>query len=76
MGHYCYKCGEKLAAGISPTKCNCIECFCAKCWDELFGGYVLIKEGIHKGYYELDERDTVKCMECDVLWYIDDYEYY
>ena len=43
MGHYCYECGEKLSGGVTPTTCDCIECFCARCWDEQFDDVICYK---------------------------------
>ena len=53
MGHYCADCGEKLVGGIVPNSCDCVECYCSKCWENLFQG-VYVKTT--KTYFTYDEN--------------------
>jgi hypothetical protein len=53
MGHYCDECGEKLMGGIVAKTCECAECFCSKCWKNMFkGNYTLATK---RYYYYIDE---------------------
>ena len=58
MGHYCYECGEKLAGGVTPTCCDCIECFCWGCWQRLIHGTMSdqLQQNIKK---DIIERGTL-----------------
>ena len=76
MGHYCYECGEKLVGGVVPTTCECIECYCEKCWTSLFEGEIQIQETVYvkkgdkfeKLNKKLFEKVSVspKCPNCDI----------
>lgn len=83
MGHYCYECGEKIVGGICPIACNCIECFCTKCWEDLFSSleyiqntqdlYIKQDDGTFiktvKKYFILEEKEgDVKCPKCGIVW--------
>jgi len=78
MGHYCYECGEKLVGGVTPTTCECIECYCAGCWDRVFTAktYVMFPQETYVKKGETFERVTTplftespatpKCPECGI----------
>jgi hypothetical protein len=82
MGHYCYSCDEKLIGGVVSSKCDCIECFCQKCWDTLFESkFEIVSDvvyyknkgcetfsSINKTLYEKVDVKKVECPECHVEW--------
>jgi hypothetical protein len=71
MGHYCYSCDEKLIGGIYSSKCDCIECFCQKCWDTLFESKFEIVSDVvyYKTLYEKVDVKKVECPDCHVEWH-------
>jgi hypothetical protein len=88
MGHYCYSCDEKLIGGVESTRCDCIECFCKKCWDNLFvptftlNDIIVYKKNID-GTFSILEKNLyqqiskkVQCPECNEDWDVDGVEDY
>ena len=63
MGHYCYTCDEKIVGGVKPTCCRCVECYCEKCWDDLFGEEIITEPFEHKLYYKDQEGELVEVKE-------------
>lgn len=72
MGHHCHECGTKLVGGLTPTTCDCIECYCGGCWDALFeckyvelDAQLYTKDGnpYPKKIYQQTEVNP-KCPEC------------
>jgi hypothetical protein len=95
MGHYCAQCGSKQHDGIVPKGCidcpeghACVECFCASCWDNMFGPtYVQVEEDVYskdsdgnfvtmgeKLYRE--KKTRVFCPDCKCEWFHDKFDYY
>lgn len=76
MGHYCYKCEDKIYGGKIPTTCNCIECFCERCWESLFKDIIPVSETLYKkqdDHYIIVEDPLLKvvytqadCPNCGV----------
>ena len=88
MGHYCYKCDEKICGGVVPTTCKCIECYCETCWRELFQYqyvnenniyYIKENEDFKKVDYDLfilKKNDDVKCPKCKNNYKIEEIDDY
>lgn len=92
MGHYCYSCSEKLVGGIVSTRCDCIECFCQKCWDDLYKPkFKVVSKVVYcknkddtfsvldKNLYRVLEKinvEKVECPECFTEWKQEDFDYY
>ena len=85
MGHYCKVCDEKLVGGVVSNVCDCVECYCQACWDELFEKKdVKVVEKLYKMVegveydevvYKKVQMETV-CSECLIPMEYDGYEEY
>ena len=58
MGHCCDECGQKLVGGLVAKSCECSECFCSKCWKNLFKGEYALSTKTY--YYYNDDGKLVK----------------
>jgi len=90
MGHYCKECGEKLVGGVVAKTCSCAECFCSRCWENLFmDGYEKSNKTYY--YYEVNgelvketkelyfptDTDCGYCKDCGMSYGgVDNWDYY